>query len=120
MSRSAGEVVHLDGALRLKFLRAEERQFGVSASGSEKTGDGRVLAGGHRADGRQDVGHVRREPTDRMWRIHEYLAANEYPNCSGLAREFEVSHKTVARDVEYMRDHFGLPIEYDSHKRGFF
>jgi proteasome accessory factor B len=50
---------------------------------------------------------------ERRLRIHERLAAGEYPNCSGLAREFEVSHKTVARDVEYMRDHFDLPIEYD-------
>ena len=68
----------------------------------------------------EKAGHLRREPTERMLRIHEYLAAGEYPNCGRLAREFEVSPKTVERDVEFMRDHFDLPIKYDSHRRGFF
>lgn len=63
---------------------------------------------------------LRREPTERMWRIHELLAAGKYPNCFALAAEFEVSHKTVKRDVDYMRDHFDLPIAYDPHRRGFY
>lgn len=62
---------------------------------------------------------LRREPTERMWRIHELLAAGTYPNCSALAHEFEVSHKTAKRDIDFMRDHFDLPIEYDRQHRGF-
>ena len=88
----------------------------MNAGGSEKTKGGKS---GNRETGKKG-GHLRREPTERMLRIHEYLAAGEYPNCGRLKREFEVSPKTVERDVEFMRDHFDLPIEYDSHRRGFF
>lgn len=61
-----------------------------------------------------------RPPVVRMVRIHELLTAGKYPNCSKLAREFEVSGKTIQRDVEFMRDQLALPIEYDGAKHGFF
>ena len=55
----------------------------------------------------------------RMIRIHDLLSAGRYPNCSLLAREFEVSTKTVQRDVDFMRDQLVLPIEYDRARHGF-
>lgn len=55
-----------------------------------------------------------------MVRIHELLTAGKYPNCSKLAREFEVSGKTIQRDIEFMRDQLALPIEYDGPRHGFF
>ncbi len=55
-----------------------------------------------------------------MVRIHELLTAGKYPNCAKLAREFEVSGKTIQRDVEFMRDQLALPIEYEGAKHGFF
>ena len=61
-----------------------------------------------------------RPPFLRMLRIHELLSADRRPNCSVLAREFEVSAKTVQRDVDFMRDQLMLPIEYDSRGHGFF
>lgn len=61
-----------------------------------------------------------RPPLVRMLRIHEVLSAGRYPNCSVLAREFEVSAKTVQRDVDFMRDQLVLPIEYDRCRHGFF
>jgi predicted DNA-binding transcriptional regulator YafY len=87
--------------------------------------DGRGEGNGTTDDGREagsneDGGRRRREPTERMWRIHELLVEGSYPNCFWLAAEFEVSHKTAKRDVEYMRDHFDLPIEYNSNRRGFY
>ena len=63
---------------------------------------------------------VTRPPFLRMLRIHELLSADRCPNCSVLAREFEVSVKTVQRDVDFMRDQLMLPIEYDSRGHGFF
>jgi predicted DNA-binding transcriptional regulator YafY len=63
---------------------------------------------------------VTRPPFLRMLRIHEHLSADRAPNCSVLAREFEVSVKTVQRDVDFMRDQLMLPIEYDSRGHGFF
>jgi len=60
-----------------------------------------------------------RPPMERMWRIHQEVSGGGYPNCQGLARDLEVSAKTVMRDVEFMRDRLGLPLEYDAVKHGF-
>lgn len=57
---------------------------------------------------------------ERMWRIHQVLSGDAYPNCSGLSRELEVSAKTVMRDLEFMRDRLGLPLEYDAVKHGYY
>ncbi len=54
-----------------------------------------------------------------MVKIHEWLAAGKFPNCSTLAVEFEVSYKTVQRDIDFMRDQMLLPIDYDSVRHGF-
>jgi proteasome accessory factor B len=48
-----------------------------------------------------------------MMRIHEELQDNTLPNCSKLAEKLEVSTKTVMRDLAFMRDRLGLPVEYD-------
>lgn len=53
-------------------------------------------------------------------RIHEKLAANELPNCFSLSGEFEVSYKTVQRDMDFMRDQLRLPIDYDAARHGFY
>ena len=60
-----------------------------------------------------------RPPLVRMVRIHELLSAGKYPNCSRLAVEFEVSTKTIQRDIEFMRDQLALPIAYDPLRHGF-
>jgi len=54
-----------------------------------------------------------------MLRLHEWLMADRYPNCRKIAEEFEVSAKTVQRDVNFLRDQMGLPIEYDKALFGF-
>lgn len=61
-----------------------------------------------------------RPPLVRMVRIHELLSAGKFPNCSGLAGEFEVSTKTIQRDIDFMRDQLTLPIEYNAVHHGFF
>ncbi len=47
-------------------------------------------------------------------RLHERLKVGKDTNCAVMARELEVSAKTIMRDIEFMRDRLGLPIEYDS------
>ena len=54
-----------------------------------------------------------------MMRIHHRLQSGEYPNASTLARELEVSTKSVHRDLEFMRDRLALPLEYDPLRRGY-
>src|ERR1035437_7883211 len=60
-----------------------------------------------------------RPPLERMLRIHQALQAGGFPNASKLAREAEVSTKTIHRDVEFMRDRLNLPIEYDASRNGY-
>ena len=55
-----------------------------------------------------------------MLQIHQRLSTGEFPNCRKLAAELEVSSKTVQRDIEFMRDRLGLPIEYDKLRFGFY
>lgn len=49
----------------------------------------------------------------RMLRIHEELQDGRLTNCTKLAELLEVSTKTVMRDIAFMRDQLGLPVEYD-------
>jgi len=51
--------------------------------------------------------------------IHQSLQSGKFPNASTLAREIEVATKTIHRDIEFMRDRLGLPIEYDSARTGY-
>jgi predicted DNA-binding transcriptional regulator YafY len=60
-----------------------------------------------------------RPPLERMLRIHRTLQSGQYPNANRLAAELEVSSKSVHRDLEFMRDRLGLPLEYDSSRRGY-
>ncbi len=55
-----------------------------------------------------------------MLRIHQAILAGKYPNCSRLAQELEVSTKSVARDLDFMRDRLKLPLAYDQAKWGYY
>jgi proteasome accessory factor B len=61
-----------------------------------------------------------RPPLERMLRIHQSLQSGKFPNASSLVRELEVSTKSIHRDIEFMRDRLGLPVEYDSARIGYF
>ena len=54
-----------------------------------------------------------------MLRIHQLIQSGAHPNASTLARDLEVSTKTVHRDIEFIRDRLRLPIEYDGARFGF-
>ncbi len=60
-----------------------------------------------------------RPPLERMNFIHERLESGRLPNCSSLARVFEVTPKTIQRDIEFMRDRLNLPIAWDGERRGY-
>src|SRR6478672_10137894 len=64
-------------------------------------------------------GHTRR-PMLRIHHIHEAVQAGRYPNCHILAREIEVTPKTIQRDISYMRDEMKLPLEYHEERHGYF
>src|SRR4029079_4939035 len=54
-----------------------------------------------------------------MLRIHQAIQSGKFPNASKLARELEVSTKSIHRDIEFMRDRLELPIEYDGSRFGY-
>ncbi len=55
----------------------------------------------------------------RLLFIDKKLRAGLYPNSTSLAGEYEVSPRTILRDIDFMRDMLDAPIEYDAEKRGF-
>jgi len=55
-----------------------------------------------------------------MMRLHAALKSHHLPNCRTIARELEVSPKTIQRDIDFMRDRLGLPIDYDAKRFGFY
>jgi predicted DNA-binding transcriptional regulator YafY len=52
--------------------------------------------------------------------LDEKIRAGKYPNCSSFAKHWEVSSKTIQRDVEFLQYQLGAPIEYDALKRGYY
>lgn len=54
-----------------------------------------------------------------MLRIHQAIQSGRFPNASALARELEVSTKSIHRDIEFMRDRLELPIEYNPARVGY-
>ena len=60
-----------------------------------------------------------RPPLARMARIHNLLNAGRAVTAVKVARELEVSPKTIARDLEYMRESLELPLEYEASEHTF-
>ncbi|MDW7773733.1 MAG: WYL domain-containing transcriptional regulator [Desulfobulbaceae bacterium] len=56
----------------------------------------------------------------RLLFIDRKVNEGRYPNCRTLAEEWEVSRKTIQRDLDYMRYQLDAPIEYSSEKRGYY
>lgn len=66
-----------------------------------------------------EVLRLTRPPLERMLRIHQAIQAGRHPNATTLAQELEVSTKSIHRDLEFMRDRLGLPVEYDCGQAGY-
>ena len=60
-----------------------------------------------------------RAPMERIYQIHEAVAEGRLPNCSSLAKELEVTAKTIQRDISFMRDRLNLPLHYDERTHGY-
>src|SRR5215469_2419162 len=56
----------------------------------------------------------------RMHRILERIQKGDFPSRPILAQEIEVDEKTIQRDINFMRDSFRHPIEYDPKKYGYY
>src|SRR5687768_11710455 len=57
---------------------------------------------------------------ERIKIIHFAIYSKKYPSAPQLARELEVTKRTVKRDIEQMKDRLGSPIEYDKKRKGYY
>lgn len=55
----------------------------------------------------------------RLARILQEARAGHWPNASTLAKSLEVTPRTIQRDLDYLRDQLGAPLEYDAKHRGY-
>lgn len=56
----------------------------------------------------------------RLGRVISIIASGKYPNCQTLAREIEVSAKSIQRDINHLRNAKNLPLEYDAERHGYY
>jgi len=54
-----------------------------------------------------------------MQRIHEWIKSGKFPNAVSMAKQLEVTDRTVKRDIEYMRDRHAAPIAYHELQHGY-
>jgi predicted DNA-binding transcriptional regulator YafY len=52
--------------------------------------------------------------------LDEAIRSGSFPSITKLARKAEVNERTIERDIEYLRDIYQAPIEYDRQKRGYY
>jgi proteasome accessory factor B len=55
-----------------------------------------------------------------MLRIHQAIQNGNFPNATQLAREIEISTKSIHRDLIFMKDRLGLPLDYNFEHRGYY
>jgi proteasome accessory factor B len=57
---------------------------------------------------------------NRVVHILEAIQSGRYPTAGAIAAEYEVSERTIRRDIEWLRDFHNAPIEYDPRRRGYY
>lgn len=55
----------------------------------------------------------------RLLKLDKMIRDKKFPTVSILAEEFEVSTRTVERDIEFLKDRYEAPIKYDAKKGGY-
>ncbi|MCK5405184.1 MAG: WYL domain-containing protein [Desulfobulbaceae bacterium] len=53
-------------------------------------------------------------------KIREGMQSQKLANCSTMAKEYEVSPKSILRDIDFLRNQRDAPIAYDSRKKGYY
>lgn len=55
----------------------------------------------------------------RLWELDKRIREGSYPNANSFAKEWEVSRKTISRDIDFLRYSLGAPISFDQKKNGY-
>jgi predicted DNA-binding transcriptional regulator YafY len=56
----------------------------------------------------------------RRWEIDREIRTGNFLNARQLAEKLEVSHRTILRDIDHLRDQRQAPIEYDRKRKGYY
>jgi proteasome accessory factor B len=56
----------------------------------------------------------------RLLELDKRIRQGQFPNCLSFSADWEVSQKTVQRDIDFLRDSLNAPIDYDREKKGFY
>jgi predicted DNA-binding transcriptional regulator YafY len=56
----------------------------------------------------------------RIAALDRAVRAGEYPNAKTISRELEVGHRTVQRDIEFLRERLGAPLVFDPRRNGYY
>jgi hypothetical protein len=56
----------------------------------------------------------------RIVTFDKTVRMGEYPSRSSFSVDYGVSERTLARDIEYLRDRLEAPLEYDLNRRGYY
>src|SRR5437867_1252058 len=95
----------------------------VASRMKQDSGSKRRTKGGGRPSGNGEVDLWQhgygRAALERMMRIHRMIEDGEYPNCTKMSGAFEMSVRTLKRDIEFMKDSLKMPIEFDVPKNGY-
>ena len=57
---------------------------------------------------------------ERIFALLRLIQDKRFPNANTFMRELEVNRRTILRDLDYLRDRMGMPIEYNSVERGYY
>lgn len=55
----------------------------------------------------------------RLLELDSQIRSGKFPNTFSFSKEWEVSRKTIVRDIEFLRDSLRAPIEYDAKQKGY-
>lgn len=56
----------------------------------------------------------------RMIQLDSLIRSGCYPSIERIMREYGVSRRTVLRDIEFLRDRYDAPLEFDRAREGYF
>lgn len=56
----------------------------------------------------------------RLVFIDRKIREGRYPNCFNLAADWEVSDRTIRRDLDFLRDELEAPLAFDAKRNGFY
>lgn len=60
------------------------------------------------------------ERWERVLHLHRLMSLQRYPNAARAGKDLSVADRTIRRDIEWMKDAFRAPVEYDPQRRGYY